>query len=46
MLQMVRHTIIIGAIAMLVISGCEQMNIKGFFVPNGDSVQKRFEQSM
>ena len=45
MLQMVRHTII-GAIAMLVISGCEQMNIKGFFVPNGDGVQKRFEQSV
>ena len=45
MLQMVRNIILTGA-AMLAMSGCDRIDFKGFFVPTGDVVQKRFEQSM
>ena len=45
MLQVVRHTII-SAIVMLTVTGCDKVDFKGFLVPTGDVVQKRFEQSM
>ena len=45
MLQMVRNIILTG-IAMLAVTGCDTQDLKGFFIPTGDVVQKRFEQSM
>jgi UDP-2,3-diacylglucosamine pyrophosphatase LpxH len=45
MLQMVRN-IILSCAAMLAVSSCNKMDFKGFFVPTGDVVQERFEQSM
>ena len=32
--------------AILAVSGCDRLDFKGFFVPTGDVVQKRFVQSM
>ena len=45
MLQMVRR---ISAIALTAtaIWGCNQLDIKGMFMPTGEGVQTRFEQSM
>ncbi|MBO7300915.1 MAG: metallophosphoesterase [Tidjanibacter sp.] len=44
MLQMVSRKIgILGAIILFV--GCDKVDFKGFFVPTGDIVNKRFEQS-
>lgn len=45
MLQMVRYIILIFT-AILAVSGCDRLDFKGFFVPTGDVVQKRFVQSM
>jgi hypothetical protein len=41
---MVKHILLI--ITALALSSCNRFEIKGLFVPTGDSVQKRFEQSM
>lgn len=42
---MVRNIILITVLTLLM-SGCDRMDIKGFLIPTGDVVQKRFEQSM
>lgn len=43
MLQMVRNILL--PIMAVLLAGCNQFEVKGIFVPTGDVVQKRFEQS-
>ena len=43
MLQVVKRlVVVVGVVAM---SGCDQLDPKGFIMPTGDGVDKRFEQS-
>lgn len=44
MLQLVRHIVAIAA--CVVACGCNSVDFKGMFMPTGDGVQARFEQSM
>ena len=44
MLQMVKRIILI--ILSLSIYGCNHLDLKGIFIPTGEGVEKRFEQSM
>ncbi|MBR5835086.1 MAG: metallophosphoesterase [Bacteroidales bacterium] len=41
---MVRRIIL--AIASLMVCGCNQLDLKGMFMPTGEGVEKRFEQSV
>ena len=43
MLQMVRH--ILPILIGVVVCSCNSLDIKGIFMPTGDGVEKRFEQS-
>ena len=44
MLQMVKRTLFIASLVAMY--GCDQVDFKGLIMPTGDSVDKRFEQSM
>lgn len=44
MLQMVRFLLVV-LIGTAAVSGCDVLDLKGIFVPTGDGVERRFEQS-
>ena len=44
MLQVVKRILLIASFMMA--CSCDQLDFKGLFMPTGDGVEKRFEQSM
>ena len=44
MLQMVKHILLIAS--SVAVCSCNQLDLKGMFMPTGEGVEKRFEQSM